>query len=157
MHLSSYWAHRGHRSVLSEQSSSARTCLDCGVLVMSEDMSPVPREFKLTRLPAHSISAAQSVEVFDIRGERLHNTGGTFKIAGFVGHCCDRESLVHLHMSAQATVISSHPIEAAPKRVTVSIGDVLRVDYSYYRLVNRVRRLADPVLIPVGFAKGEGF
>lgn len=156
MQLSSYWAHRGHH--LSDVQGDSRFCGDCGVSVAFEIDSPTPREFRLIRTHVQSVSAAESVEVFDIVGERIHNTGSAHRITGFVGHCCDRESLVHLHMSALPTVISAYggPSEG-PKRVTVSIGDVLRVDYSYYRLVNRVRQLADPVLIPVRFAKGEGF
>lgn len=158
MQLSSYWAHRGHRINLSGIHRGNRFCLDCGVNMTCEEESSVPREFQLIRTHVQSISAAESAEVFDIVGERVHNTGSAHRIVGFVGHCCDRESLVHLHMSALATVISAYgdPTER-PKRVTVSIGDVLRVDYSYYRLVNRVRQLADPVLIPVSSVKGEGF
>lgn len=156
MQLSSYWAHRGHN--VSGIQQDRRFCLDCETSVAFEIDSPMPREFRLIRTHVQSIHVAESAELFDITGGRIHNPRAPHKIIGFVGHCCDRESLVHLHMSAQSTAIAAYgdPSER-PKRVTVSIGDVLRVDYSYYRLVNRVRQLADPVLIPVQSVKGERF
>lgn len=101
----------------------------------------------LARLPHGSLSAAESVEVFYVSGPGVHNRNSAHMIVGFVGECCS-ETRVHLHLSAQATVIASTP-QAAPTRFNIVMGDVIVVNRRPYRVCAVMH--ADPILVPVSY------
>lgn len=105
---------------------------------------------KLVRTHPSRIHAAESAEVFEVTGRGVRNREYDHRIRAFIGRCCD-ESRLHLHLSAEAKVISQHVMtpERPVTRLSVAMGGVIHVDYTDYRVCARVA--GDPILIPVIF------
>jgi|SRR5688572_19056240 len=106
-------------------------------------------KIELIRTPPMRVNAAESAELFTVVGAGVYNRGHDHRILGYVGRCCD-EARLHLHLSAQAMVISAQQAPRVP-RLPVAIGDVIHVDYTDYRVC--ARAYADPILIPVVFSR----
>lgn len=105
-------------------------------------------EVSLVRTAPPALYVAASREVFQVRGSSIHNRHSDHLIWAFMGQCCE-ETRVHMHLSAQDTVIALHPVERPTVRYTVELGDVILVDQYPYRVCARMH--ADPVLIPVTY------
>lgn len=104
----------------------------------------------MVRQPAHASRYAESAEVFQITGPGVWSRHSDHVITQHAGVCCDEER-IHMHLSAQATVIALHPIGPAPVRHEVAMGDVIVVDGRPHRIA--ARRHADPILLPIQFEK----
>jgi hypothetical protein len=92
------------------------------------------------------VCAATSAQQFAVSGRGVYNKHSMHVINAFTGQCCE-EPLIHMHMSAQPTVIASVVYPAShPVTLVIEIGDTIRIDHRPYVL--KARRYGDPILTP---------